>query len=189
MDAIDLDADPLRQLATWLDAARAAGQPMPEAMTIASATSDPSGFDTNPTMRQQQARPEETLGKGGDGLGLRAACSWVSSRTGSLRPVSVTMTVTRTGHETGIASRATCLRLAGLGVRAASVRHRQRRCGRLVDRAINPCGPAIRGVPSLRQSGTSVSAEVETVWYGPPRLLTADMARSGSSSTVVATLQ
>ena len=40
MDAIDLDADPLRQLATWLDAARAAGQPMPDAMTIASATSD-----------------------------------------------------------------------------------------------------------------------------------------------------
>ena len=40
MDATDLDADPLRQLATWLEAARAAGQPMPEAMTIASATSD-----------------------------------------------------------------------------------------------------------------------------------------------------
>ena len=40
MDATDLDADPLRQLATWLDAARAAGQPMPDAMTIASATSD-----------------------------------------------------------------------------------------------------------------------------------------------------
>ena len=40
MDATDLDADPLRQLATWLDAARAAGHPMPEAMTIASATSD-----------------------------------------------------------------------------------------------------------------------------------------------------
>ena len=36
----DLDADPLRQLSAWLDAARAAGQPMPEAMTIASATSD-----------------------------------------------------------------------------------------------------------------------------------------------------
>lgn len=40
MDVTDLDADPLRQLATWLEAARAAGQPMPEAMTIASATSD-----------------------------------------------------------------------------------------------------------------------------------------------------
>jgi pyridoxamine 5'-phosphate oxidase len=40
VDATDLDADPLRQLATWLDAARAAGQPMPEAMTIASASSD-----------------------------------------------------------------------------------------------------------------------------------------------------
>ena len=40
MDATDLDADPLRQLSTWLDVARAAGQPMPEAMTIASATSD-----------------------------------------------------------------------------------------------------------------------------------------------------
>jgi pyridoxamine 5'-phosphate oxidase len=40
VDATDLDADPLRQLATWLDAARTAGQPMPEAMTIASASSD-----------------------------------------------------------------------------------------------------------------------------------------------------
>jgi len=40
VDVTDLDADPLRQLAAWLDAARAAGQPMPEAMTIASATSD-----------------------------------------------------------------------------------------------------------------------------------------------------
>jgi pyridoxamine 5'-phosphate oxidase len=40
VDVTDLDADPLRQLSSWLDAARAAGQPMPEAMTIATATSD-----------------------------------------------------------------------------------------------------------------------------------------------------
>ena len=40
MDVTDLDADPLRQLSAWLAAARAAGQPMPEAMTIASASSD-----------------------------------------------------------------------------------------------------------------------------------------------------
>ena len=40
MDITDLDGDPLRQLSIWLDAARAAGQPMPEAMTIATATSD-----------------------------------------------------------------------------------------------------------------------------------------------------
>jgi pyridoxamine 5'-phosphate oxidase len=40
VDVIDLDADPLRQLSAWLDAARTAGQPMPDAMTIASATSD-----------------------------------------------------------------------------------------------------------------------------------------------------
>jgi pyridoxamine 5'-phosphate oxidase len=40
VDVTDLDADPLRQLSAWLDAARAAGQPMPDAMTIASATSD-----------------------------------------------------------------------------------------------------------------------------------------------------
>ena len=40
MDATDLGADPLRQLSAWLDAAREAGQPMPEAMTLASATSD-----------------------------------------------------------------------------------------------------------------------------------------------------
>jgi pyridoxamine 5'-phosphate oxidase len=40
VDVTDLDADPVLQLSTWLDAARAAGQPMPEAMTIASATTD-----------------------------------------------------------------------------------------------------------------------------------------------------
>jgi pyridoxamine 5'-phosphate oxidase len=40
VDVTELDADPLRQLSVWLDAARAAGQPMPEAMTIAGATSD-----------------------------------------------------------------------------------------------------------------------------------------------------
>jgi pyridoxamine 5'-phosphate oxidase len=40
VDVTELDTDPLRQLSRWLDAARAAGQPMPEAMTIASATSD-----------------------------------------------------------------------------------------------------------------------------------------------------
>jgi len=40
VDATELDADPLRQLSVWLAAALAAGQPMPEAMTIASATSD-----------------------------------------------------------------------------------------------------------------------------------------------------
>src|ERR1700751_5326037 len=39
VEVTDLDADPLCQLATWLDAARGAGQPMPEAMTVASATS------------------------------------------------------------------------------------------------------------------------------------------------------
>jgi pyridoxamine 5'-phosphate oxidase len=40
VDVTDLDADPLRQLAAWLDAARRAGEPMPEAMTIATATAD-----------------------------------------------------------------------------------------------------------------------------------------------------
>ena len=40
MDGTDLNADPLRQLSAWLDEARTAGQPMPDAMTIASATSD-----------------------------------------------------------------------------------------------------------------------------------------------------
>jgi len=41
MDVMDhLDPDPLRQLSVWLDAARAAGQPMAEAMTVATATGD-----------------------------------------------------------------------------------------------------------------------------------------------------
>ena len=40
VDVTDLDADPLRQLSAWLEEARTAGQPMPDAMTIASATSD-----------------------------------------------------------------------------------------------------------------------------------------------------
>ena len=40
VDVTGLDADPLRQLSRWLDEARAAGQPMPEAMTIATASTD-----------------------------------------------------------------------------------------------------------------------------------------------------
>ena len=40
MDVTDLDTDPLRQLSVWLDEARAAGQPMAEVMTVATATSD-----------------------------------------------------------------------------------------------------------------------------------------------------
>jgi len=40
VDITDLDLDPLRQLATWLEAARSAGEPMPEAMTVATATAD-----------------------------------------------------------------------------------------------------------------------------------------------------
>ena len=40
MDISDLAADPLRQLAAWLEDARRAGEPMPEAMTIATATTD-----------------------------------------------------------------------------------------------------------------------------------------------------
>jgi pyridoxamine 5'-phosphate oxidase len=38
MDASGLDLDPLRRLASWLDVARGAGAPMPEAMALASAT-------------------------------------------------------------------------------------------------------------------------------------------------------
>jgi pyridoxamine 5'-phosphate oxidase len=40
VDITDLDPDPLRQLAAWLEAARGAGEPMPEAMTIATVTAD-----------------------------------------------------------------------------------------------------------------------------------------------------
>jgi pyridoxamine 5'-phosphate oxidase len=40
VDVMDLDADPLQQFSAWLDAARAAGEPMAEAMTIATATAD-----------------------------------------------------------------------------------------------------------------------------------------------------
>jgi pyridoxamine 5'-phosphate oxidase len=40
MDASEFDLDPLRRLASWLDAARAAGALMPEAMALSSATPD-----------------------------------------------------------------------------------------------------------------------------------------------------
>lgn len=40
MDGTDLDASPLRQLGRWLDDARAAGEPMPEAMCVATAAAD-----------------------------------------------------------------------------------------------------------------------------------------------------
>ena len=38
MDEADVVPDPLTQLSRWLEAARAAGEPMPEAMAIATAT-------------------------------------------------------------------------------------------------------------------------------------------------------
>jgi pyridoxamine 5'-phosphate oxidase len=40
MDEADLDPDPLTQLSTWLEVARAAEEPMPEAMAVATATMD-----------------------------------------------------------------------------------------------------------------------------------------------------
>lgn len=40
VDVGDLDKDPLRQLDVWLSAARAAGDPMPEAMCLATASGD-----------------------------------------------------------------------------------------------------------------------------------------------------
>jgi pyridoxamine 5'-phosphate oxidase len=40
MDDAELDPDPLRQLGSWLDAARAASAPMPEAMAVATSTAD-----------------------------------------------------------------------------------------------------------------------------------------------------
>lgn len=38
VETFDLDPDPLRQLSAWLDAARQAGEPMPTAMCLATAT-------------------------------------------------------------------------------------------------------------------------------------------------------
>jgi pyridoxamine 5'-phosphate oxidase len=46
VDLADLDADPLRQLGQWVDEARAAGEPAPEAMCLATA-----GADCQPTAR------------------------------------------------------------------------------------------------------------------------------------------
>jgi pyridoxamine 5'-phosphate oxidase len=46
MDEADLDPDPLTQLSRWIETARAAGEPMPEAMAIATAT-----FDGRPSSR------------------------------------------------------------------------------------------------------------------------------------------
>jgi pyridoxamine 5'-phosphate oxidase len=40
VEITEFDADPLRQLATWLAAARGADEPLPEAMTMATATTD-----------------------------------------------------------------------------------------------------------------------------------------------------
>ncbi len=40
MDATDLDPDPLRQLQAWMAAARDAGQPLPEAMCVATSSPD-----------------------------------------------------------------------------------------------------------------------------------------------------
>jgi len=40
MDEADVDPDPMTQLSRWLERARAAGEPMPEAMAIATSTID-----------------------------------------------------------------------------------------------------------------------------------------------------
>ena len=40
MDVADVDADPLRQVSRWLDAAREAGEELPDAMALATATAD-----------------------------------------------------------------------------------------------------------------------------------------------------
>jgi pyridoxamine 5'-phosphate oxidase len=40
LDIGDVDPDPVRQVAAWMDAAHQAGEPMPEAMTVATATPD-----------------------------------------------------------------------------------------------------------------------------------------------------
>ncbi len=40
MDEADVDPDPLTQLSRWLESARVAGEPMPEAMALATATID-----------------------------------------------------------------------------------------------------------------------------------------------------
>ncbi len=40
MDEASLDPDPMTQLSRWLEVARAAGEPMPEAMAVATATTD-----------------------------------------------------------------------------------------------------------------------------------------------------
>ena len=51
MDQSDLDADPERQIATWIDEARAAGEPTPEAMALA--TASPAG---HPSVRMVMLR-------------------------------------------------------------------------------------------------------------------------------------
>ncbi len=40
MDEASVDADPMTQLSRWLEVARTAGEPMPEAMAVATATTD-----------------------------------------------------------------------------------------------------------------------------------------------------
>jgi pyridoxamine 5'-phosphate oxidase len=40
MDAASVDPDPMTQLSRWLETAREAGEPMPEAMAVATATTD-----------------------------------------------------------------------------------------------------------------------------------------------------
>ena len=40
MDEASVDPDPMTQLSRWLDVARTAGEPMPEAMAVATATTD-----------------------------------------------------------------------------------------------------------------------------------------------------
>lgn len=55
MDVDDLDTDPLCQLGRWMEEARTAGEPMPEAMCVATA-----GADGQPTARMVLMRGLDT---------------------------------------------------------------------------------------------------------------------------------
>lgn len=55
MELADLDTDPLRQLERWMEEARAAGEPMPEAMCVATA-----GADGQPAARMVLMRGLDT---------------------------------------------------------------------------------------------------------------------------------
>ena len=81
VDDASVDPDPMTQLSQWLEIARTAGEPMPEAMAVATATTD-----GRPSSRMVLLRGIDRRGEAGTERDQRRAQPWSQSHA-SLLPL------------------------------------------------------------------------------------------------------